>query len=58
MMCTMSDLDLEHARQPVCPRCAVVMHALRGGDECRVCGYRVEWPRTRKPVDDPSIIDF
>lgn len=54
----MSDLDLEYGRQPVCPHCAVVMYPTRGGDECRECGHRFEWPRARKPVDDPDIVDF
>ncbi|MGO1770745.1 MAG: hypothetical protein ACTHZX_12410 [Microbacterium sp.] len=29
--------------QPICPSCGVTMHPEDGGDECRECGYRIEW---------------
>ncbi len=34
--------------QPICPACGVTMHPLLDegipADECRECGFRVEWP--------------
>ena len=34
--------------QPICPSCGVTMHPLLdegiGADECRECGFRLEWP--------------
>ncbi|KEP74771.1 hypothetical protein HR12_04590 [Microbacterium sp. SUBG005] len=47
--------------QPICPACGVTMHPLLdeglGADECRECGYRVEWPE-RDGVDaDPDADD-
>ena len=50
--------DTDYGAQPACPTCGVVMHPIRHGDECRECGYRIEWPRVRKPVDGPNIIDL
>lgn len=34
--------------QPICPACGVTMHPLLDegirADECRECGFRLEWP--------------
>lgn len=52
----MSDLDA--AAQPSCPTCLTVMQPVDGGDECRECGHRGEWPEVVKPEDPDGIIDF
>lgn len=48
--------------QPICPSCGVTMHPLLdegiGADECRECGYRMEWtPRDPARVDDADDRD-
>lgn len=39
---------LDEDAQPICPSCGVTMHPLLdegiGADECRECGFRLEWP--------------
>jgi len=52
----MSDLDA--AAQPSCPTCLTVMQPNDGGDECRECGHRVEWPAAEHPGDGEGIIDL
>ncbi len=49
---------LNDAAQPTCPRCGVAMHPIAGADECRECGYRIEWPAAEHPGDGEGIIDF
>ncbi|MFJ4038581.1 zf-TFIIB domain-containing protein [Microbacterium sp. NPDC090007] len=39
-------------RQPICPACGITMHPLldegEAADECRECGFRVEWSSPRR----------
>lgn len=50
--------DLDYAAQPICPACGVTMHPENGGDECRECEYRIEWPHAEHPGYGDGIIDF
>ncbi|WP_221585531.1 hypothetical protein [Microbacterium sp. G2-8] len=51
-------MDLfEHAAQPICPECGVTMHPEDGRDECRECGYRIEWPEAQHPGYGDDIAD-
>lgn len=50
--------DLDSAAQPICPACGVTMHPENDGDECRECGYRIEWPEAEHPGDGEGIIDL
>ncbi|MEV7874220.1 hypothetical protein [Microbacterium sp. NPDC089188] len=38
-------------RQPICPACGITMHPLvdegEDADECRECGFQLEWPAAR-----------
>lgn len=52
----MSDLDA--AAQPSCPTCLTVMQPNAGGDECRECGWRVEWPEAEHPGMGGDIPDI
>lgn len=42
--------------QPICPSCGVTMHPLLeqggGADECRECGFQLEWSATGPARDD------
>ncbi len=43
-------------RQPICPACGVTMHPLLdeqiGADECRECGFQLEWSGPDATRDD------
>lgn len=45
-------------RQPICPACGITMHPLldegEAVDECRDCGFQLEWsaPRRARREDD------
>lgn len=50
--------------QPICPACGITMHPLLdegvSADECRECGFQVEWPSAsvaRRPADDDDERD-
>lgn len=38
--------DLADGAQPICPACGVTTNPVDGADECRECGWRVEYPPT------------
>lgn len=44
--------------QPICPTCGVTMHPEDGGDECRECGYRIEYPEVTHPGFGDEIPDI
>ncbi|WP_119697060.1 hypothetical protein [Microbacterium halotolerans] len=49
---------LDDGAQPICPACGVTMHPEGEGDECRECGYRIEWPAGEHPGDGEGIVDL
>lgn len=44
--------------QPICPACGVTMHPEGEGDECRECGYRIEWSQGEQSGDSEGNSDF
>lgn len=58
----MPEIDpLADGAQPICPSCGVTMHPENGGDECRECGYRIEYPEATHPGygdDLPDLDDW
>ncbi|WP_119697262.1 hypothetical protein [Microbacterium halotolerans] len=43
---------------PLRPACGVTMHPESEGDECRECGYRIEWPAGEPPGDSKGILEL